>query len=116
MKLTRHKPLKRTAIRRSTKPMRHRSAKKTAQVKARKLLLIELIQLRGNVCETKFSKLCRRIAECLHHVRKQGQGGSEDQSNLMLSCSPCNNEIEDRPLDAWNAGLVDRRDLGRKVA
>lgn len=44
-----------------------------------------------------------------HHLRKQGQGGSWDLTNLLVLCSLHNEWVErERPL-AWHLGLVVNR-------
>lgn len=50
---------------------------------------------------------CVRRHQGLHHLRKTGQGGARVlRANVMGSCNPCNDWVEDHPDLAREAGLV----------
>ena len=107
--------LRKTKLNPSTKPMarspmNRRSAKKAKQLRARKPLFEEVKAERGDICELKFVQNCQNKAECFHHVKKQAQGGGDDDLELLkLSCFVCNNAVENEPERARAAGLVMRR-------
>lgn len=65
---------------------------------------------------------CVKIQQGLHHLRKQGQGGARVlRANVMPSCNPCNDWVEDHPTAALDLRLVvlegDPRwnDLGKRA-
>lgn len=50
---------------------------------------------------------CRRYYQGPHHLRKTGQGGSAVLlANMLSSCNPCNDWVEDNPEAALELGLV----------
>lgn len=50
---------------------------------------------------------CIKTQQGLHHLRKLGQGGALTlRANVMGSCNPCNDWVEDNPDDALDLGLV----------
>jgi hypothetical protein len=93
------KPAHRKAMRKVSRAKRKQNAAGTAQLR-------RLRKERGDICETKFSQHCRNRAEGRHHLVKQSAGGSDDDSNILLSCNICNGEIEDHPKAAKACGLV----------
>ena len=44
---------------------------------------------------------CGDEAECADHVVPHSRGGSNDESNLVASCLPCNSSKNDRLLSEW---------------
>lgn len=79
-------------------------------------------QLGPLIATADHSHRCIGIQQGLHHLRKQGQGGARIlRANVMPSCNPCNDWVEDNPDDALDLGLVvlegDPRwnDLGKRA-
>lgn len=44
----------------------------------------------------------------LDHVRPVARGGTNDSSNLVTACSPCNSARKDLRISAWVAALAER--------
>lgn len=50
---------------------------------------------------------CRGVYQGPHHLRKTGQGGSMVLlDNMLSSCHPCNEWVENNPAAALELGLV----------
>lgn len=87
-------------------PLRKQSPKKRKAQKELSTLRKQLIAERGDICQVKFSPDCRNRAEGTHHIKKRSAGGTDERSNVLLSCNICNSSIEDHPSQAQAAGLV----------
>lgn len=103
-------PLKRTALKRSMKPMNRISAKKRTSdkvyVKSRKAVL-ERCDYR---CEFQIPGVCTGVATTVHHKLKRSQGGNDHNPDLMMGgCWPCHDHIERYPELASQRGWTIRR-------
>lgn len=89
--------------------LRARSDKKTMAMHDRARVLMLLRIERGNVCELRRHRDCRRRAEGLHETVKQSAmpwrpGDYERGREVLLACNVCNGDVEDRPNDAADKG------------
>lgn len=44
----------------------------------------------GHVCRLQFQGVCTTVATTVDHVVAKVHGGSDDPSNLVAACHPCN--------------------------
>lgn len=71
-----------------------------------------LKQERGDRCElgqrwwSVGLSICIGKVQGRHHLRKQSQGGGEQDENVLLSCNHCNGAVEDYPARAKELGLT----------
>lgn len=115
--LKRTQSLGRGAVEKTRTRLNPISAKRSQKMREGKAQLLRLIEERGNRCQVSpsFNVIgvttpnCRNVAEGRHHLRKQSDQGSDEDANVLLSCNPCNDMIEDRPMLAITAGLVVRQ-------
>lgn len=114
--MKRRKPLKRGTIALKRTPIQRVSSKQRKKRQEAHDQFHELVRQRGYVCEVgqRIKTVVPEWAHCTHwpegrhHLRKRSAGGSDDPSNLLLSCNPCNGWVEDHPALAREAGLVIR--------
>lgn len=98
-------------------PLKPRSAKMAKVYRTERIPLVEQWLSESQICEVgpkiravkpEYQK-CLGEADCLHELKKRSAGGSiTDPDNLIRSCWVCNQEVEDWPDIAWQAGLVVR--------
>ena len=61
-------------------------------------------------CHIKWEGVCTGNFDGWHHLRKLSQGGTDDATNLVPACNPCNDEIENQPTEAERRGWVIREE------
>lgn len=57
-------------------------------------------------CETVIPDVCTGIAVHVHHRRRRGQGGTDQQANLLAVCAACHNWIHTHVAAAEKAGWL----------
>jgi 5-methylcytosine-specific restriction endonuclease McrA len=112
--MERKKPIKRTPIKRGTKPIAKRSKKtESAYVERRKL--VERILLENPFCQACAvfaqhdgkSIYTQNQSHDVHELVRRSQGGSilEDE-NVIAVCRPCHTRIGNYPKLAFDLGLA----------
>jgi 5-methylcytosine-specific restriction endonuclease McrA len=71
----------------------------------------------GNVCQLRYPGVCTHRASTVDHVIEASDGGSNDPSNLVAACRPCNQlkaarhararQLRDRPKPSSPIGYWD---------
>lgn len=110
------KPLKRTALKRSQKPMNKKSAKReVADVERRIFVAMMLTKHPYCVACPVFAEhddlvtYVRRPSQDIHELLRRSQGGSvTDEGNCIAVCRQCHNRIGNHPQLAFDLGLARR--------
>ena len=110
------KPLKRTPLKRSTKPIKQRSKKREKLYESRRPFVA------GLLAEFPWCQACevfaahdskvtfvRRKSVDVHELVRRSQGGSIlDKENCITVCRPCHTRIGNYPQLAFDLGLAKR--------
>ena len=112
--MERKKPLKRTELKRSSKPIAKRSKKtETKYVERRKF--VEVILSENPLCQAcpVFAKHEGKISyiqnqsQDVHELIRRSQGGSIlEGENVLAVCRPCHTRIGNEPKLAFHLGLA----------
>ena len=97
--------MKRTAIKRSTKPMKKMGAKMKKDLRELRAVKPQLLERSHGVCEVCFSA---RASGHPHHIQRRSQGGDNSLENLLDTCDPCHRRIHDNPEWALEAEYLKR--------
>lgn len=105
------KPLKRSAMKRTTKPIPAHSEKgeqyetdfRNAKylVRERSAGLCEFERISGVLF-----RRCTERGVHVHHRKPRARGGSNNLENLVLLCQPCHNWVHGYPIEANRLGLL----------
>lgn len=110
MTLERKTPMKRTEMKRGTKPLPAKSAKRVKEDRVRAKVVAGIRAKIGNVCQLRpiIGTPCHGGPEDIHghEVLKTSRGGSRvDATNILLACNYHNGWVEDYPDDAEALGI-----------
>lgn len=113
------KPLKRSPLKRSLKPLRQKSEKRlVADVLRRAFVATMLDKYPHCVACSVFAKhdglvtYVRRPSQDIHELVRRSQGGSViDEDNCIAVCRPCHTRIGNYPQLAFDLGLARRSGL-----
>ena len=108
------KPLKRTPLKRSTKPIKKKSAKRlVADVDRRIFVAMMLNKHPDCVACPVFAEhdglvaYVRRPSRDIHELVRRSQGGSTvSETNCIAVCRPCHTRIGENPQLAFDLGLA----------
>jgi 5-methylcytosine-specific restriction endonuclease McrA len=110
------KPIKRSPIKRSTKPIKKKSAKRELADVDRRIFVAEMLALHPwcTACPV-FAKhdglvtYTRHPSRDIHELVRRSQGGSvTDPDNCIAVCRPCHTRIGENPQLAFDLGLAKR--------
>lgn len=114
--------LKRTALKRSTKPMKQTPLKRKPMKQSKPSIYArrpdtgepawakgkELVKERsGGHCEGR-TVVCQGRASTVHHRKLRKQGGTHHPWNLLHLCHPCHQMVHAEPEYAYSRGLMVR--------
>ncbi len=89
-----------------TKRMRNETPKHRRRRLARADLRAETITAGLTDCVIRWEGVCTGTFDGWHHLHKLSHGGSDDPSNMIRACNPCNSAVEDHPTEARQRGWV----------
>lgn len=112
--MKRGKPLKRTPLKRSSKPIAKRS-KKTEALYVERREFVSRILSENKLCQAcpvfaqhdKVATFIHRPSVDVHELVRRSQGGSIlDENNVIAVCRQCHQRIGDKPQLAFDLGLA----------
>jgi 5-methylcytosine-specific restriction endonuclease McrA len=112
--INRRKPLKRTPLAKSRKPIKKRSAKTEALYEERRPFVEKILRERPlcQACQV-FAKHDEKttynhhLSRDVHELVRRSQGGSIlDEDNVLAVCRPCHTRIGNYPQLAFDLGLA----------
>lgn len=110
------KPLKRSLLKRSTKPIKQKSAKREV-VDVERRIFVAMMLHKHPYCvacpvfaeHDGLVTYARRPSQDIHELVRRSQGGSVvDEGNCIAVCRPCHTRIGNYPLLAFDLGLAKR--------
>lgn len=60
------------------------------------------------LCEVRVDRICQHLGDQAHHRLRRSQGGSDQPSNLIWTCSSCHGHIHANPAWAYEHDFLRR--------
>jgi 5-methylcytosine-specific restriction endonuclease McrA len=101
-------PLKRTAMKRSRRPLPPRSERGQTYADEIEDLRPLLVARAGGLCEAKFDG-CWGAGTIVHHRLRRSQGGKNTLTDTMLVCDRCHKHGHAHPAQGYESGFLIKR-------